>query len=77
MLDFAESQHQLAVLPFELRILKKVTHMVTQGIQASLLLPLKLVTKLLLVSVDTDWALTQQCGITSPFSQPCREKVGS
>lgn len=76
MLDFAESQRQLAILPFELRILKKVTHMVTQAIQASLLLPLKLVTKLVLVSVDTDWALTQQCGITSPFSQPCRGKVG-
>lgn len=50
--------------------------MVTQRIQASLLLPLKLATKLALVSLDTDWALTQQCGITSPFSQPCRGKVG-
>lgn len=50
--------------------------MVTQGIQASLQLPLKLVTKLLLVSVDTDWALTQQGGITSPFSQPCRGNIG-
>lgn len=49
--------------------------MVTQRIQASLLLPLKLATKLALVSLDTDWALTQQCGITSPFSQPCRGKL--
>lgn len=44
--------------------------MVPQGIQASLLLPLKLVTKLLLVSVDTDWALTQQLGITFPSPSP-------
>lgn len=76
MLDFAESQHQLAILTSELGILKKQLHTWLHRIQASLLLPLKLVTKSVLVSVDTDWALTQQCGITSPFSQPCRGKVG-